>query len=70
MATVSERLKNLIQESEYSFEQLGKLSGISKSSLQRYASGDTKKLPLDAVEKVAPILGVSPAYLAGWTLSP
>ena len=68
--SVSERLKKLIEESEYSFEQLGELTGVAKSSLQRYASGDTKKIPIDAIEAVAPFLGVSAAYLMGWDEEP
>ena len=64
--SVSERLKKLIDGSEYTFEQLGELTGIAKSSLQRYASGTTKKIPIDVIELVAPHLGVSAAHIMGW----
>ena len=64
--SVSERLKKLIDESEYTFEQLGELTGIAKSSLQRYASGTTKKIPIDVIELVAPHLNVSAAHIMGW----
>ena len=68
--SVSNRLKKAIEESEYTFGQLGTLTGIAKSSLQRYASGDTRKIPIDAIERVAPHLGVSAAYLMGWDENP
>lgn len=62
----SGRLKELIEQSGYSYDTLGRLSGVPKSSLQRYASGETKKIPVDAIEKVAPFLGVSAASIIGW----
>lgn len=64
--TIAERLSVAISQSGYSFEALGEMSGIAKSSLQRYASGNTKKIPVDAIEKIAPFLGVSASYLMGW----
>ena len=43
-----------------------KATGIAKSSLQRYASGITTKIPLTAIEKLAETFEVSPAYIMGW----
>lgn len=60
------RLLQAIQNSGYSYAELEKRSGISKSALQRYATGTTKKIPLDVIETLAPILNVTPAYLMGW----
>ena len=65
--TVPERLQKAITESEYSYEQLEVLTGIPRSSLQRYATGNTKKIPIDAIEKVAPFLNVTAPYLMGWS---
>lgn len=64
--TTSERLKYYIEKSDYTFEQLGDLTGIAKSSLQRYTSGNTKKIPIEAVEKIAACLGVSALDILGW----
>ena len=64
--TAPERLNKLISESQLSYERLGELSGVPKSSLQRYAAGITKKIPIDSIEKVAPFLGVSAAFIMGW----
>ena len=64
--TTAEKLKLLIEKNLYSYERLEELTGIPKSSLQRYASGKTKKIPVDAIVKLAPHLKVPPAYLMGW----
>jgi transcriptional regulator with XRE-family HTH domain len=41
-------------------------TGIKKSSMQRYVSGETGKIPMSAIEKLADLFGVSGAYLMGW----
>ena len=45
---------------------VGKVTGIKKSSLQRYASGATTKIPLDVIEKLSEAFDVSQEYLMGW----
>ena len=62
----SERIRRLIAASGLSYYELEKRTGISKSTLQRYATGTTKKLPMGVVEKIAPVLGTTAAYLLGW----
>jgi len=62
----SERIKQLVEDAKIPYAELEKQTGIAKSSLQRYASGETKKIPIDAVEKLAPALGVTAAYIMGW----
>jgi len=62
----SKRIKELIEESGLSYIDLEKKTGISKSALQRYASGITKKIPITAIEKLASALEVSAACLMGW----
>ena len=66
MSIHSERIKALIEKSELSYQELEKLTGIKKSSLQRYASGVTTKIPLDVIEKLAKVFHVSREYLMGW----
>lgn len=66
MSIRSERIKALIENSELSYQELEKLTGIKKSSLQRYASGATTKIPLDVIEKLAVAFNVSQEYLMGW----
>lgn len=66
MSIHSERIKALIDKSELSYVELEKLTGIKKSSLQRYASGVTTKIPLDVIEKLSRTFNVSQEYLMGW----
>lgn len=66
MSTRSERIKALVEASGKSYQELEKLTGIKKSSLQRYASGATTKIPLDVIEKLSVAFNVSQEYLMGW----
>ena len=66
MSTRAERIKSLIEQSGQSYQELEKTTGIKKSSLQRYASGVTTKIPLDVIEKLSKAFNVSQEYLMGW----
>ena len=59
----AERIHKLIIESGKSYQELEKITGIRKSSLHRYASGFTGKIPLTAIEKLAEAFAVSESYL-------
>lgn len=67
MSTRYERIKLLIEDSGKSYQELERITGIKKSSLQRYASGTTAKIPLDVIEKLSKAFNVSQEYLMGWT---
>lgn len=67
MLTRSERIKLLIEQSGLSYQELEKTTGIKKSSLQRYASGTTAKIPLEVIEKLSKYFNVSQEYLMGWS---
>ena len=67
MLTRSERIKLLIERSGLSYQELEKTTGIKKSSLQRYATGATAKIPLSVIEKLSKAFNVSQEYLMGWT---
>lgn len=62
----SKRIKELFDQSGLSYIELEKKTGIKKSSLQRYASGATGKIPLDAIEAIASAFSVPAGYLMGW----
>lgn len=62
----SKRINEAIINSGYSYPELSKITGISKSSLQRYATGETKKIPIDSIEAIAKATKVSPKYLMCW----
>lgn len=66
MSEISDRLLECIQKSGYSYGDLAKLAGIPKSAIQRYATGQTPKIPIDRLEALAEVLHVSSRYLMGW----
>ena len=66
MSVRTERIKSLIENSGKSYVELEKITGIKKSSLQRYASGVTTKIPLDVIEKLSVAFNVSQEYIMGW----
>lgn len=62
----AKRIKKLVEESGKTYQELEKITGVAKSSLQRYASGVTTKIPLDVVEKLETAFGVPRGYIMGW----
>ena len=60
------RIKAKRIELNYSYLDLSNITGISKSTLQRYETGFIKKIPIQQIQILATALNVSPAYLMGW----
>ncbi len=61
-----ERLKEKREERDLSLFKLSQLTGIPKSTLQRYENGTTKKIPIEAVSLIEKALGLPTGYLMGW----
>lgn len=59
----AKRIKDLIAASGKTYHELEKATGIKKSSLQRYASGETEKIPLTAIERLADEFDVPASFL-------
>jgi len=66
LSVIRERMKKRREELGYSYQNLADLTGMSKSTLQRYETGGIGNLPLDKLEILAKALCCSPAYLMGW----
>ena len=66
MVNRAERISNAIKSKGLSYAELERITGVSKSALQRYASGETKKIPVDVLERIAAATGVTARYLMGW----
>lgn len=60
------RLKECIERSGLTYMELEKKTGIAKSSIQRYANGSTKKIPIDAIQAIAKAVDVPATYIMGW----
>lgn len=70
MSEISKRILNAITNKEVSYGELSERTGIPKSALQRYATGQTEKIPIDRLEKIADALGVATSALMGWDTQP
>lgn len=66
MSELSEKIKGLMAQRDVTYDDLAKKTGISKSALQRYATGETEKIPIDRVQSIAVALGTTAQYLLGW----
>lgn len=70
MSEISKRILSILLDKEISYGELSERTGIPKSALQRYATGQTEKIPIDRLEKIANAIGSSAAYLMGWESAP
>lgn len=70
MNDISKRLLSEIQKTGMSYRELSEKTGLPKSAIQRYAVGETDKIPIDRLELIARALGTSTAYLMGWESEP
>lgn len=70
MSDISKRILNILTEKNISYGELSERTSIPKSALQRYATGQTEKIPIDRLQKIGSAVGVSTAYLMGWTDNP
>ena len=66
MEQILKRLAEAITNSGYSLGELSDKTGIPKTTIHRYATGSIKKIPVDAVKKIASATGVSAAFSMGW----
>lgn len=67
MKKIVTRIRERRNELNYSFQDLADLTGMSKSTLQRYETGGIKNIPLDKLKGLAAALRVSPEWIMGWT---
>ena len=65
MSKTSSKLKEAYEASGLSYSELSKLTGISRSSLQRYVVGTTKKVPAEAVHIIEKALGLNQGFVLG-----
>ncbi len=66
MSDISDRILTIITEKEISYGELSDKTGIPKSALQRYATGQTEKIPIDRLQIIASAIGTTPEFLMGW----
>lgn len=60
------RLQKAVNESALSIREIEKRSGVTRSTIQRYLTGDISKMPVDKFKAIADAIGVPPEYILGW----
>lgn len=62
---LGKRLKSCRERANESLELIGELVGVHKTTVMRWENGETKKIGLDTIDRLASHFGVSSAWLAG-----
>ncbi len=63
---IGETIRNLRIRAGLSQEELGSLCGTTKQTIFKYENGIITNIPLSRIERIAEILGSTPAYIMGW----
>ena len=63
---ICDRILKTMELNDISYGELSTMTGIPKSALHRYATGETPKIPLERIQLIAKALGVSSAWIMGW----
>lgn len=64
---VCKRIQHLIDVNHTSYGRVAEKTGIPKSAVHRYATGQTTRIPMERIELIAKAFGVSAAWLMGWS---
>ncbi len=63
---IIQRIKSRRKELNLSYQALAERTGLSKSTLQRYETGDIANIPLSKIETLAKGLETTSQYIMGW----
>lgn len=66
MQEIVDRLRFKRLQLGYSYQDLATLTGMSKSTLQRYETGEIKNIPLSKLKILASALQTTPDWILGW----
>ena len=61
-----ERIKLARQNKQMTLEDVAKMVGVTRQTIQKYESGIIPNIPSDKIELLASALETTPAYLMGW----
>lgn len=60
------KISNARKNLDMTMKELGELVDLHESTVQRYESGEIKKLDIEKAKEFAKALKISPIYLLGW----
>ena len=65
--TIGQRIKQLREKANLTQEAVAKRIGVATQTIFKYEKEIVTNIPLENVEKLAEVFGVSPASLMGWS---
>ncbi|MFR3737132.1 XRE family transcriptional regulator [Anaerococcus obesiensis] len=60
------RIKKRRSQLNMTLDDVGKLVGVTRATIQRYENGNIINIPSDKIELIAKALRTTPSYLMGW----
>ena len=69
MSTTGERIRELRLRNNLTLDDVAKYLGVGRQAIYKYEHGTVTNIPLDNLEKMAELFGVTPGYLSGWSMS-
>ena len=67
---IGEMIRDKMDEYGYTYQQLAKLTGISKSALQRYTTTGGSAIPLNKMQIIAEVLRLDPVWWLSYEDAP
>lgn len=64
--SVADKIRAKRNELNLTYRDLEQLTGISRTSLMRYETGEVKSIPISKIKTIAGALNVDVAWLVGW----
>ena len=67
MSTTGDRIRELRIQQNLTLDDVAQYLGIGRQAIYKYEHGTVTNIPLDNIEKMAKLFGVTPGYLSGWS---
>ena len=64
--TINSRIKTRRAELDMTLEDVAKVVGVTRATIQKYENSIISTIPYDRIESLAKALNTTPAWLMGW----
>ena len=66
ISVIKDRIKICRNKLDLTLEDVAKIVGVTRATIQKYENGIISNIPSDKIELLAKALQTTPAYLMGW----
>ena len=70
MNTTGNRIRELRIKHNMTLDDVARHLNVGRQAIYKYEQGTVTNIPLENLEKMAALFGVTPGYLAGWSDDP